>query len=362
MNEYQEMPRTIRGRIHWVLWGPWGGAQLIFLLAMVFLIRTVGFGLYQVPSGSMETTMLVGERFFADKFTYTFLRNPRRGEIISMNSPSFRYSSNPLKYYLQYYVWGPENWTKRVVGIPGDHMRGIVEDGKPVVYLNGKRLNESCYLNQYPLIKTLRMPRAEWRREVQECTVELTRRARLEGQDMPRNDIEHLCEQICMDPACTEKSYDPKVSWGEQPFYHMRPEQIMPTPTKPALIYPEDASLSHKVPDVVTERGHWNGSDTYDVKLSSDEYWLMGDNRRGSHDSRVLGPVKREFIHGRILFRIWSHDSYYITSTSGLMGWLHSWVLFDLILHPIKFWKGMRWGRFFQFLPSHDGMCNVEKK
>ena len=50
--------------------------EFLFLLMVVFLIRTFGFGLYQVPTGSMETTMLVGERFFADKFSYNF-RKPR---------------------------------------------------------------------------------------------------------------------------------------------------------------------------------------------------------------------------------------------------------------------------------------------
>ena len=38
--------------------------QIAFVLLVVFLIRTFVFGLYQVPTGSMETTMLVGERFF----------------------------------------------------------------------------------------------------------------------------------------------------------------------------------------------------------------------------------------------------------------------------------------------------------
>ena len=60
--------------------------EILALLTIVFLIRTFGFGLYQVPSGSMETTMLVGERFFADKFTYLFTA-PKRGDIISMNEP-----------------------------------------------------------------------------------------------------------------------------------------------------------------------------------------------------------------------------------------------------------------------------------
>src|SRR5579872_4732903 len=87
--------------------------EFIFLLTVVFLIRTFFFGLYQVPTGSMETTMLVGERFFADKLSYNF-RSPRYGEIIAFNSPEFKYSTNPLMKLFQRYVWGPDNWTKRV--------------------------------------------------------------------------------------------------------------------------------------------------------------------------------------------------------------------------------------------------------
>lgn len=347
MNKVKDNPRTIGEWIQWVLWGPWGGAQLIGLLTLVFLIRTAGFGLYQVPTGSMETTMLVGDRFFADKFTYTFIREPLRGEIISMNSPTFKYSDNTLKYYFQYYVWGPENWTKRVIGIPGDHMRGAIEDGKPIVYLNDRRLNEDCYRNQYPLIKVLKIPRSHWLREVQECASELQIRARLEGKDISRKEIEQWCQQICMDPACIEKSYDPTVSWDEQPFYRMRSDQIVPAPSDPALSYPNDAWGSGRIADVVTESGRWNGSDIFDVKLGADEYWVMGDNRRGSYDSRALGPVNRRFIHGRIIFRIWSLDSDY------------SWFIVDMLKNPIDFFKRMRWSRFFQYLPSYDGMCDV---
>jgi signal peptidase I len=126
--------------------------EIIGLLLLVFLIRTFGFGLYQVPSGSMETTLLVGERFFADKLSYLF-REPRRGEVISFNEPpvSYHYSGNTLINLFQRYVWGPSNWTKRVIGVPGDEVRGAIEDGKPVVYLNGKKLDEP-YLNKYPLI------------------------------------------------------------------------------------------------------------------------------------------------------------------------------------------------------------------
>lgn len=41
------------------------------------------------------------------------------------------------------------------------------------------------------------------------------------------------------------------------------------------------------------------------VKLAEDEYYVMGDNRNGSKDSRSFGPVKRSFVIGRVFLRGW---------------------------------------------------------
>src|SRR6476659_7982559 len=104
----------VKGSIHWLL-------QLIFWLAIAFLIRTFGYGLYQVPTGSMETTMLVGERFFADKLSTVFY-SPTRGDIITFNDPTYDYSDNKFMNLWQNYVWGPSNWTKRLIAVPGDEI------------------------------------------------------------------------------------------------------------------------------------------------------------------------------------------------------------------------------------------------
>ena len=40
------------------------------------------------------------------------------------------------------------------------------------------------------------------------------------------------------------------------------------------------------------------------IQLGEDEYWVMGDNRNHSSDSRVIGPVPRSRIVGKAFVRI----------------------------------------------------------
>ena len=303
--------------------------EIVVLLLIVFLIRTVIFGLYVVPTGSMETTMLVGERFLGDKFTPIF-GSIKRGDIIAFNEPNYKYSSNTLMYLFQHYAWGPSNWTKRVIGIPGDRVRGVIENGKPEVCVNDQKLVEP-YLNTYPLVKVL--PEGlNWHRAQLNFTTMLH-----QGNIDPSTvDINRALQ----DQLSTRKSYDPNYSFKEQPFYRIKEALVVKGPGgKADLIHPGTLIREPKPEEKKPEgQNYWNGTDEFYVALGKNQYWCMGDNRLGSHDCRFFGPIDGKEIHAKIIWRIWSIDSN------------ESWWILDLIKHPIDFWSRVRWGRFFQWM------------
>lgn len=48
--------------------------------------------------------------------------------------------------------------------------------------------------------------------------------------------------------------------------------------------------------------------DSRRIQLKEDEYFVMGDNRMFSYDSRVIGPINKDKIIGRVLIRAWPLD------------------------------------------------------
>ena len=48
-----------------------------------------------------------------------------------------------------------------------------------------------------------------------------------------------------------------------------------------------------------------NNGDTFDIKLSENEYFLVGDNRENSFDSRIFGSILRDRIIGKAYLKIY---------------------------------------------------------
>lgn len=306
--------------------------EFIFWLVVIFVIRTFVFGLYQVPTGSMETTILVGDRFLADKLSYFFIK-PKRGDILSFNDPQFEYSKNPIKRLFQEYVWGPVNITKRIIGLPGETVKGTIEDGKPVIYINGKKLDEP-YVNKYPLIRVLTDDR-----EAVFARIEQDILAAVVAGKLSMSKANDVFAQMLSNYA-RQKSYDPNVSYEQQPFYRIYANRILLDKNNQPLLTQPFTPLNRcsDVDAIKQGKSRWDGTDEFYIELGPDQYWVMGDNRLNSGDSRFWGPLARKHIHGRIIFRIWSLDSDY------------EWFFMDMLRHPIDFWTRLRISRFLQFV------------
>ncbi|MEL6948353.1 MAG: signal peptidase I [Pseudomonadota bacterium] len=106
-------------------------------LILALILRTFLFQPFNIPSGSMKPTLLVGDYIFVSKYSYGYggyslgfgpklfdgriwAGEPARGDVVV-----FRYPPNPTKDYI-----------KRVIGLPGDKVQlqnsTIIINGQPV--------------------------------------------------------------------------------------------------------------------------------------------------------------------------------------------------------------------------------------
>ena len=65
-------------------WSNWG--YLIVTAAVIVVLFKVIFQLSWVPSGSMEGTIMTGDRVYAEKVSYLF-RDPEPGDIVTFQDP-----------------------------------------------------------------------------------------------------------------------------------------------------------------------------------------------------------------------------------------------------------------------------------
>jgi signal peptidase I len=145
------MSRKSSGGFAETLW------TVIYAVIIALGVRTAAYEPFNIPSGSMIPTLLIGDYLFVSKFSYgyskyslpfslplipgrIFYSQPERGDVAVFKLPS----DNKTDYI------------KRIIGLPGDKIQvidGIVQiNGKPVLR---ERINdyiaEDDYGRRYPI-------------------------------------------------------------------------------------------------------------------------------------------------------------------------------------------------------------------
>jgi signal peptidase I len=188
---------------------------MVTVVIAVFVITFV-IQAFQIPSESMENTLLIGDYLLVDKLRYGAqgpwsyvvpYRQVERGDIIV-----FHYPVNPAQHFV-----------KRVIGLPGDRIRLVNKQ----VFVNGAPLRETYTRFSSPVRNLYR-------------------------DDFPQVD---------------------RIDPGEDSRWYTRMKEVV-------------------------RRG--------ELTVPRGEYFVLGDNRDESLDSRYWGLVPRENILGRPLLIYWS--------------------------------------------------------
>ncbi len=234
--------------------------SLVVTVILAIFGTTFVLQAFKIPTGSMENTLLIGDHLLVNKFIFAPqtgalgrllpYREPRHEDVVVFKFAPVDEQTEP-----------GEHFVKRVIGIPGDHIRIFHRQ----VFVNEKPLYEP-YVRHDPAYADELRP----------------------GDDFPPPDSEYL-------PGAT-------ASW--------------------------EAEMGSVVK---------NG----ELLVPPDSYFVLGDNREQSWDSRFWGFVKRSMIIGRPVVIYWSYetprDEYLHNTLSDRIS-----QIVDLIIHfPTK----TRWRR-----------------
>jgi len=100
-------------------WKEWG-EPLAIAIVLAVLIRTFLIGPYKIPTGSMRTTLIEGDRIFVEKISYRF-KEMQRGDVIV-----FKYPLDPKK-----------DFVKRLIAFSSEEIE--IRDGQ--IYINSELLD-----------------------------------------------------------------------------------------------------------------------------------------------------------------------------------------------------------------------------
>lgn len=125
---------------------------LILLIVIRFALAEARY----IPSSSMEPTLQINDRLLVEKVSHHIGKPIERGDILVFYPPPIEMGGQDLKNDpltvlgrltgLPFLPYEPA-FIKRVVGLPGDHIR--IQKGEGV-YINGQLLDENSYAKEAP--------------------------------------------------------------------------------------------------------------------------------------------------------------------------------------------------------------------
>ncbi|WP_298768435.1 signal peptidase I [uncultured Shewanella sp.] len=239
-------------------------ARSIFpVIAFVLVLRSFIYEPFQIPSGSMMPTLLVGDFILVEKFSYGLKDPVWRKKLIETGEPKrgdvavFKYPENPKIDYI-----------KRVVGLPGD----------TIIYRN-----KQLYIKPACMQGRIDCPAAEQVKRVEVNSGEFFQ----DGTPLIR-----YTEQL------GDVSHD-----------------ILINPARPDMINYYFRQPNLPVGEFIVPQGH---------------YFMMGDNRDNSTDSRYWGFVPEANLVGKAV-AIWMSFEFDRKPSDFLPTWIPTGVRFNRV-------------------------------
>lgn len=235
--------------------------EFLPILAFLVIVRSFIIEPFNIPSSSMVPTLYTGDFILVNKFSYGVRLPIIHNKILAVGSPKngdvvvFRYPENPKRYYI-----------KRVIGVPNDTVR--YDNG--VLSINGQTV--ATNLVDYKMGESL----------VKSLYPEVIGGQTLSGEE--RMGLGQLEESsaIYRQEVLGEHTYRARYTEGATA------NQIAPF-------------LQANSPTLTESRGQ-----VWEITVPEGQYFMMGDNRERSEDSRFWGFVPESHLAGKATY-IWMH-------------------------------------------------------
>lgn len=278
---------------------------ILAALAIAFVIRTFVFEFVKVDGESMDDTLANGDIMFVSKLSYgsRWLAMPWANAETQENSAKWTFFGSPERFDVvicRYPSRGGTNFVKRVVGLPGDTVQII--DG--YLYVNGEKVDEPYINDGYRVGSGYRTD---------------LRRVPAKGDQLVISE-----EKTLIGYSGTSRIVLPVFSVNGETSDHAPTPYGMnseftatcgeDTLTQAATRHRDSGailriSFIYNGKTLTTDGTTWyldgeaqesNPLSGKTFTVTEDRYYLMGDHRDNSNDSRQVGVVPRSYIIGKV--------------------------------------------------------------